>query len=266
MNERIDFERIVAGHIAGEGVAPPDDAFFDELLLRADRAGQRPRWLALIKEPPMRTSSHLAVGSPLVRIAAIVVATLLLAVLTLGAGIAGQRLLAADETSFPVGTFVAAEWSPRVVTFRDDGTCHWNHAPGVEAGIPCTYAVDGDLYTETSYKLGDIPHAPPATYRWAYDGQYLTFELVGDDTSPGRRAIYQEQPYRYVEDPRLTILAAFDIAAGTELLAGHTVPLVVPGADVPADTLSDKDRATGRVTATDIVKGQPITPDLFESN
>lgn len=46
----------------------------------------------------MRISSNLAVGSPTIRVAAIVVATLLLALTVAGAGIAGSRLLAADGT------------------------------------------------------------------------------------------------------------------------------------------------------------------------
>ena len=263
MNERIDFEHVVASHIAGEGVAPPDDAFYDELLSRAERYGQRPRWLALIREAPMRTSSHLTVGSPTARIAAVLITTVLLAASIVGAGLAGQRLLAAEDSDFPSGTFVAAEWSPRAVTFHDDGTCHWDFAPGVEAGMPCTYAVDGELYTETSYEWQSPNQYPPATYRWAFDGEQLTFELVGEDPSRYRRALYEEQPYRLVPDARVVLLAAYDITAGTELLAGHTVPLIVAGADVPAETLVDKDLATGRIATTDIAKGQPITPDLL---
>jgi len=96
MNEHIDFERLVAGHIVDEGVTPPSDAFYDELLMRAGGTGQRPAWLALIKEAPMRTNNHLAVGSPTVRVAAILAATLLVAVALAGAGAGAQRLLAAN--------------------------------------------------------------------------------------------------------------------------------------------------------------------------
>lgn len=46
----------------------------------------------------MRTPSHLAVGSPTARFAAILVATLLLSLALAAAGIAGARLLAADGT------------------------------------------------------------------------------------------------------------------------------------------------------------------------
>lgn len=48
----------------------------------------------------MRTNNHLAVGSPTVRVAAILTATLLLAVALAAAGVAGQRLLAADSAIF----------------------------------------------------------------------------------------------------------------------------------------------------------------------
>lgn len=44
----------------------------------------------------MRSESHLAVGSPTVRVAAVMLATLLLAVALAAAGVAGQRLLAAS--------------------------------------------------------------------------------------------------------------------------------------------------------------------------
>lgn len=44
----------------------------------------------------MRISSNVAIGSPTARVAAIMVATLLLALMVAGAGIAGARLLAAD--------------------------------------------------------------------------------------------------------------------------------------------------------------------------
>jgi hypothetical protein len=97
MNEHVDFERIVAHGIAGEGVSPPSDAFYEELFSRAARTGPRPEWLALIKEAPMRTNNHLAVGSPTLRLAATMAAVLLLAVALAAAGIAGSRLMAADD-------------------------------------------------------------------------------------------------------------------------------------------------------------------------
>jgi hypothetical protein len=38
MNEPLYFDRVVAGHIRGEGVKAPSDAFYDELITRARRS------------------------------------------------------------------------------------------------------------------------------------------------------------------------------------------------------------------------------------
>jgi len=98
MNEQRSFERLFADRMQAErGSTQLPDAFYDDFRLQARDTRQRPRWLALIKEPPMRISSSLAVGSPMARVVAIMIATLLLALLTVGAGIAGTRLLAADD-------------------------------------------------------------------------------------------------------------------------------------------------------------------------
>jgi len=96
MNKQISFERTVADSIVREGAGASPSGAVDDILTKAGQMRPMPRWLALIKEPPMRISSSLAVGSPMVRVAAITVATLLIALMVAGAGIAGSRLLAAD--------------------------------------------------------------------------------------------------------------------------------------------------------------------------
>jgi len=215
----------------------------------------------------MRISSSLAVGSPMARVVAITVATLLLVLMFAGAGIAGSQLLSPppdEETTFPTGTFVAAEWSSRYVEFNEDGTCHWAF-PVDRQWYDCTYAVEGDLYTELSNTWQSPQEDPPASYHWEYEGEHLAFELQGEDPIVSRRATYQEQPYLFVPNPRVVLLAIYDIAAGTELLAGHTALRVVPGDQVPADTFTDKGPVTGSVAAVAIPEGQPITPDLLEA-
>ena len=67
MSEHFDTERAVARHIGSVGVSPPSDAFYDGLFTRAGQTRQRPRWLAMLKEPPMRYRSHVAFGSPIAR-------------------------------------------------------------------------------------------------------------------------------------------------------------------------------------------------------
>lgn len=58
-------------------------------------AGARrwPRWLALFKEPPMRTRSSLAVGSPTARVVAVMAATFLFVFSITAAGVGANRLL-----------------------------------------------------------------------------------------------------------------------------------------------------------------------------
>jgi hypothetical protein len=96
MNDQQSFEREVATWIAAEGTDTAPDQTLDDILTATSRKRPLPGWLALIKEPPMRISNSIAVGSPMVRIAAIMVATLLLTIMVAGAGLAGSRILAAD--------------------------------------------------------------------------------------------------------------------------------------------------------------------------
>ena len=96
MNEQSDFERFVAEQLASVGTGTPPESAITETIARAGGTRRLPEWIALIKEPPMRTNNHVAVGSPIARVVAIVAATLLLAVSLAAAGAGVQRLLAAD--------------------------------------------------------------------------------------------------------------------------------------------------------------------------
>lgn len=99
MNDNTSFERHVAEAFDREGRGRPvPDAIHDELLTRAGRQRQWPTWLASVKEPPMRITNSNAVGSPTIRVVAIMAATFLLILALAVAGIAGKRLLAADGT------------------------------------------------------------------------------------------------------------------------------------------------------------------------
>lgn len=97
MNEQQAFERILAESVSGLGPLAPSAGAIERTLSRASKRRQRPRWLALIKEPPMRRESRLAVGSPTVRVAGIMVATILVALVLAAAAVAGSRLLTDDD-------------------------------------------------------------------------------------------------------------------------------------------------------------------------
>ena len=103
MNDQHAFERIVADSVQSIGPLAPSEGAHDLTHSRAGQARQDPKWLALLKEPPMRTNSHLAVGSPTVRVMVVMVMTMLLALALAAAGAGAKQLLAAD------GPIVVAE-------------------------------------------------------------------------------------------------------------------------------------------------------------
>jgi hypothetical protein len=92
MNDSNAFERHVAAEFAREGRGPAaTDDVIRELVTRARQAGQRPRLLAIVKEPPMRHASRVVVGSPTARVVAVTAATLLIALLATGALVVGGQ-------------------------------------------------------------------------------------------------------------------------------------------------------------------------------
>jgi nitrous oxidase accessory protein NosD len=96
MNDDARLERLFADGLHELAPRRAPDRLRTKVKAESGEVRPRARWLALIKEPPMRTNSRLAVGSPTGRAAAIMVATLLATLLVISAGIAGAQLLAAD--------------------------------------------------------------------------------------------------------------------------------------------------------------------------
>lgn len=104
---------------------------------------------------------------------------------------------------FPTGSFYHKHSSGGtycVFQFNEDGTFsyYWmissldlSSSRPYETG---TYSIDGNLYTVTSTDLTYCP--PPATYTWTYDGQTLTFQVMGEDTCSDRQRTY-ESPLLY---------------------------------------------------------------------
>jgi outer membrane protein assembly factor BamB len=72
------------------------DRLFDSIITETGRMRQRPRWLAILKEPPMRISTRVAVGSPTLRLVAFL-GILLLALATTGAAVVGASLLSGPD-------------------------------------------------------------------------------------------------------------------------------------------------------------------------
>jgi len=170
MNDRIDFERLVNERFAREHDVRPPDRAVDDILTQARRTRPLPRWLALIKEPSMRYSSTLGVGSPTVRVLAILGATLLLIALVTVAGAGAARLLAADG-AFVVdangdGTHTTIT---DALTEADDGdTIHVRPGTYVEAIV-----IDKDITLTGDGPREDIVIRPPE------DGPTTYYDAVG---------------------------------------------------------------------------------------
>ena len=97
-----------------------------------------------------------------------------------------------EGTEFPVGIFRSGDL---VFRFYRDGTFRWfDGARGW--GYRGKYGVNGDLYAEMIHGGPDL--RVPATYAWAFDGELLTFELIGKDLN-GVRWPHYKPTYRYME-------------------------------------------------------------------
>jgi hypothetical protein len=112
--------------------------------------------------------------------------------LSLLVGVVGGVVAQSDEareSAFPTGTFVADE-DGLTLEFRADGTCQ-------RSGVPCTFGVSGDLYSEMTFEDASGPQVP-ATYYWDFDGENLSFDLTGEDPRPSRYESYANHTYRAV--------------------------------------------------------------------
>jgi nitrous oxidase accessory protein len=96
MNDDVRQEQLFAEALHDLAPSRAPDRLRTQVKAETSDVRPRPRWLALIQQPPMRTNSRLAVGSPTARVAAIAAATLLLVGLALGASFAGARIIGVD--------------------------------------------------------------------------------------------------------------------------------------------------------------------------
>jgi len=123
MNTDPLFEQRIVSALERAGPIREPEGLLDSVLSTVGRTRTRPRWLALIKEPPMHLHARVAVGSPTVRLAYLAILTLLMTILATGAVVAGASLLpapaivVAQDGSGTVRTITEA-----VAMARDGGT------------------------------------------------------------------------------------------------------------------------------------------------
>jgi TolB protein len=113
MNDSFDFERFVVDRFADVPRVGSSADAVDHILTEARRTRPLPRWLATIKEPPMRYRSNLIVGSPMLRLVAAVAATTALLMALAGAVVAGTSLLRSPD--------VTSEVHNGLIAFGSDG-------------------------------------------------------------------------------------------------------------------------------------------------
>jgi Tol biopolymer transport system component len=124
------FERLLVNVLAEVAPSQEPDRLVPETLRAARRVRRWPRWLALIKEPPMRISSRVAVGSPTFRLVSIMAMTLALLLAVGAAVVAGASLLPspAPQALLPYGP--AANGS---LVYEQDGDIYLADALGQDA-------------------------------------------------------------------------------------------------------------------------------------
>ena len=89
MNDDARLERIFSDALAVAAPSRAPDRLRTHINTAVSQTRPRPRWLALIKEPPMRLSSRVAVGSPTFRLVAIMVVTMALILAAAAAVVVG---------------------------------------------------------------------------------------------------------------------------------------------------------------------------------
>jgi Right handed beta helix region/Pectinesterase len=155
MNDDV-LERLFAEGLTGLAPTRAPAGLGSTIKTTTSRMRPRPRWLALVKEPPMRISSTVAVGSPTARMAAILAAILLVAILLTGVVVAGATALEGPGSDGPI--IVAQDGSgdftsiAEAVAAAADGDVI-RVRPGT---YPGSIAVDKDVTIRGEGHRGDI--------------------------------------------------------------------------------------------------------------
>jgi outer membrane protein assembly factor BamB len=165
MNQNMTFERMLATYMAEEASGRAPERLVDDVLSATSRTRPDPRWLALLKEPPMRTQTRVVVGMPARRlILAMAAAALLL--LALLAAVVGANLLK------PPQQLASDDWP----MFRGDSTRAGLvlHGPKGRPVVQWQYKAQGAV-TQNISIVGDTVYVPT-------DNGYVNAVALADGT------------------------------------------------------------------------------------
>jgi len=172
-------------------------------------------------------------------------------------------------SEFPTGQFVATDDDSRTLSFRENGRWRAGSPKGGAAG---NYAVNGDLYTEMTHNEASGSQVP-ATYRWHWDGERLTFMLWGEDADAWRKSFYADHAYVRAEPPagpmRTLLLShpQLDIWVTVEIserdVGGYAAAATVDG-DPLGEGVGDTQQEAVQAALVEAV-GEPYASDMAES-
>jgi outer membrane protein assembly factor BamB len=239
MTAQRTLERTIAAWMADEAAGVVDDALLDSILNATGRARPMPRWLSLLKEPPMRIRSQVAVGSPTRRLA--LVASLLL-LLILGTAVVAAAIRptpAADDWPGFLGGYdhggaaVQAPVGNPVVAWRFQA----------EGGVNQAIAIVGDRVVVPT-ENGTVHGLDRATgvERWSFD-------VAGEQIPVG---VLAAGGSAHVADNN-GIVYALDLATGAE--HWRSAPLGVATNLTYGDDQLYFGTAAGEVVAIDVTTG-----------
>jgi outer membrane protein assembly factor BamB len=165
MSPRPSLERSIAAWMADEAAFGDDDALFNDVLAATGRARPEARWLALLKEPPMRMHSRVAVGSPTARILLVALVPLLLLLVSFAVVLATQPSDATDDWPIYLGDYDRSGVAEQGPVGRP--VVRWQFQAG--GSMTHNIAIVGDLV----YALSDdgLLHSlsrQDGTERWTY--------------------------------------------------------------------------------------------------
>jgi Tol biopolymer transport system component len=163
MNEQVDFERYLAAWLASDPATAADDQALDEIDIATRHARPLPHWLALIKEPPMRISARVAVGSPTVRLVTTFLTMVLLTTLATGAVVAGASFLDGEAKSARNGLIAFDSADGNIYVAEADGTLIGPFTQDDGEVYAPTFSPDG---TMMAYLEADPGHGPSLKVEW----------------------------------------------------------------------------------------------------
>lgn len=107
--------------------------------------------------------------------------------------LATETLVPATSTQpppqFPTGKFISVENPNNVYRFEEDNT--WSYYIGGLMGAKGTFRVEGDQWIEEG--TSECPFS--GTYQWTFEGETLTFSLIGNDNCTPRKEATDGQKF-----------------------------------------------------------------------